>query len=268
MNQAPTWFAVARRPRWIGALFIAMGVAVICALLAQWQASRSIEAPVRDADHSVFAWHKAPVLDSVVKPGRTPRGTAVGTLVQAKGTLDTSKLYVVANRVQRDGTAGFWVVGFYTDEVGNRILAPLGFTPSRQQALRVAARIEGSMQAQVLQSLHGRLSPAEAPERIQPVLQSLAPGQLANQLEPSVGQRVYPLFLLVTERAYPGLQKITVIRLSTAQINWLSAFYAVEWIAFCGFSFFMWWRLVRDQQQREREQLAEAKTAAAQGKLD
>jgi hypothetical protein len=30
----------------------------------------------------------------------------------------------------------------------------------------------------------------------------------------------------------------------------------------------MWWRLVRDQQQREREQLAEAKTAAAQGKLD
>ena len=237
-----------------------MGVAVVCALLAQWQASRSVEAPVRDADQSAFNWTKAPELSSVIKPGRTPRGTAVGTLVQTTATLDASTAYVVANRVQRDGSAGYWVMAFYTEPSGNRILAPLGFTSSKQHALQVAARISGLMNDSLAGPLHGRLSPAEAPQRIQRVLQSVSPGQLANLLPAQQAKRVYPLFLLVTDRAFPGLQKITVISLSTAQINWLSAFYAVEWTAFCGFSFFMWWRLVRDQQQRERIE--------SQGKLD
>lgn len=233
---------------------------MVCALLAQWQASRSVEAPVRDADQSAFNWTKAPELSSVIKPGRTPRGTAVGTLVQTTATLDTSSAYVVANRVQRDGSAGYWVMAFYTEPSGNRILAPLGFTASKQHALQVAGRVSGLMNDAVAGPLHGRLSPAEAPQRIQRVLQSVSPGQLANLLPVQQGKRVYPLFLLVTDRAFPGLQKITVISLSTAQINWLSAFYALEWTAFCGFSFFMWWRLVRDQQQRER--------AESQGKLD
>lgn len=233
---------------------------MVCALLAQWQASRSVEAPVRDADQSAFNWTKAPELSSVIKPGRTPRGTAVGTLVQTNATLDASTAYVVANRVQRDGSAGYWVMAFYTEPSGNRILAPLGFTASKQHALRVASRISGLKNGSEASPLHGRLSPAEAPQRIQPVLQSVSPGQLANLLPAQQAMRVYPLFLLVTDRAFPGLQEITVISLSTAQINWLSAFYAVEWTAFCGFSFFMWWRLVRDQQQRERIE--------SQGKLD
>ena len=38
-----------------------------------------------------------------------------------------------------------------------------------------------------------------------------------------------------------------------AQINWLSAFYAVEWTVFCGFSVFLWWRLVRDAQLLEAQ---------------
>ena len=260
MNQAPTWFAVARRPRWIGALFIALGVAVVCALLAQWQASRSVEAPVRDADRNAFNWTKAPELSSVIKPGRTPRGTAVGTLVRTTATLDAGTATVVANRVQRDGSAGYWVMAFYTEPSGNRILAPLGFTASKQQALQVAGRLSALKAASSPGLLHGRLSPAEAPQRIQRVLQSVAPGQLANLLPAQQGKRVYPLFMLVTDRALPGLEKITVVSLSTAQINWLSAFYAVEWFAFCGFSIFMWWRLVRDQQQRERSE--------PQGKLD
>lgn len=260
MNQAPTWFAVARRPRWIGALFIALGVAVVCALLAQWQASRSVEAPVRDADQSAFNWTKAPELSSVIKPGRTPRGTAVGTLVRTTVTLDTNSAFVVANRVQRDGSAGYWVMAFYTEPSGNRILAPLGFTSSRQHALQVADRVSALKTSSQASPLHGRLSPAEAPQRIQRVLQSVSPGQQANLLTTEQGKRVYPLFMLVTDRALPGLQKITVVSLSTAQINWLSAFYAAEWFAFCGFSIFMWWRLVRDQQQRER--------AESQGKLD
>jgi len=254
MNQAPSWFAVARRPQWIGAFFIAMGIAVICALLAQWQAGRSIEAPVRATDISTD-WQNAPKLHTVIKPGVAPKESAVGTLVRASATLDTSKFWVVANRIQRDGTRGFWVVGVYGDSAGNRIIAPMGFTPNRAQALRVARGLTGKVVPQVLAPIHGRLSPSEAPAPLSSVLQSLSLGQLANQMTASEGQRVYPLFLLVTNRAADGLQAITVTSLSTAQVNWLSAFYAVEWTAFCGFSFFMWWRLVRDAQQREAEEL-------------
>jgi hypothetical protein len=31
-------------------------------------------------------------------------------------------------------------------------------------------------------------------------------------------------------------------------INWLSAFYFLEWLVFAGFAVFLWWRLVRDEQ--------------------
>lgn len=251
MNQAPTWFGVARRPKWIASLFIAMGVAVICALLAQWQAGRSVEEPIRAADLKVSNWQHAPEISAVIRPGLMPRGNAVGTLVQTHASLDTSAFWVVANRVQRDGTKGFWVVGAYTDSAGNRILAPLGFTASRSNAIKVAKQLTGSIQPMVMLPLHGRLSPAEAPQRIAPVLASLSPGQLANLMPQEAALRVYPLFLLVTDHHADGLSDITVISLSNAQINWLSAFYALEWTAFCGFSFFMWWRLVRDEQQRE-----------------
>jgi hypothetical protein len=131
----------------------------------------------------------------------------------------------------------------------------MGFTTSEANATAVAKRLTGSVVDQMLAPMHGRLSPGEGPQAIAPVLQSLSLGQLANLLPTDAGQHVYPLFLLVTDRAAVGLERITVTSLNQTQINWLSAFYAAEWTAFCGFSFFMWWRLVRDQQQRERGEL-------------
>jgi hypothetical protein len=35
------------------------------------------------------------------------------------------------------------------------------------------------------------------------------------------------------------------------QVNWLTLFYAVEWVIFAGFALFLWWRLVQDQRLRE-----------------
>lgn len=86
------------------------------------------------------------------------------------------------------------------------------------------------------------------------ILQSLSLGQLANRVSVAEGKRFYPLFVLVTDSSATGLERITVSSLTEAQVNWLSAFYAIEWTAFCGFSFFMWWRLVRDRQLREIEE--------------
>ena len=39
-----------------------------------------------------------------------------------------------------------------------------------------------------------------------------------------------------------------------ARINWLNIFYAVEWVVFAGFAFFLWWRLVADDYRRGLEE--------------
>lgn len=36
-----SWYQVARRPKWIGGLFLALAIAAIFALLGQWQLERS-----------------------------------------------------------------------------------------------------------------------------------------------------------------------------------------------------------------------------------
>jgi len=40
-------------------------------------------------------------------------------------------------------------------------------------------------------------------------------------------------------------------------------FYAIEWVVFAGFAFFLWYRLVKDARQREIEEAAAAADSAA-----
>jgi len=50
------------------------------------------------------------------------------------------------------------------------------------------------------------------------------------------------------------LEKIEIgIRSQQVEINWLTAFYAVEWLFFVFAAFYLWWRLVQDQVIRERQ---------------
>jgi hypothetical protein len=42
---------------------------------------------------------------------------------------------------------------------------------------------------------------------------------------------------------------------SDSQVNWLSAFYAIEWTVFAGFAVFMWWRLLADAYKKQQAAL-------------
>ena len=42
-----------------------------------------------------------------------------------------------------------------------------------------------------------------------------------------------------------------------SSVNWLNIFYAIEWIVFAGFAFFMWYRLAKDAWEKEAEQFEE-----------
>lgn len=265
MNQPLTWWSVAKRPKWVGGFFIAMVVAVVCGLLAQWQIGRSVEEPLHSAQNFAAESAKAPIIDAVIRPGVSPGLDAVGTLVRVQVLSKHDDAWVIANRVQRDGTTGYWVVASVATTGGKPVILTLGFAPKLQQAVRARDAYLAQPAEHRFRDVYGRLSPAEAPQLLKgQALESLSPGQLANLIwqrsskaaEAAGGTaqptKMYPLFVLDTHHAAAGLERITVETMTTAQINWLSAFYGLEWSVFMGFSFFMWWRLVRDEQLREQ----------------
>ena len=67
--------------------------------------------------------------------------------------------------------------------------------------------------------------------------------------------KVYPGFV-VSEQALYGAKDTTAesivigVRQTQTELNWLSAFYAAEWIIFSGFALFLWGRLVQDERKR------------------
>jgi hypothetical protein len=160
---------------------------------------------------------------------------------------------VVSGRVQNDGTPGYWVVAD-SHAFGKNLIVTLGFTPDRATAIAARDTFAAQKHHRFI-DLAGRLAPSEAPQEIAgSVLHSLSLGQLVNLISPEQPTGAYPMFLLVTKHQVAGLEDITVATLNQTQINWLSAFYAIEWTLFCGFSVFLWWRLVRDAQIRETEE--------------
>ncbi|MDP4972104.1 MAG: hypothetical protein NWP95_01185, partial [Pontimonas sp.] len=38
-----------------------------------------------------------------------------------------------------------------------------------------------------------------------------------------------------------------------SELNWLNLFYAMQWVIFGVFALYLWWRLVRDEWEREAE---------------
>jgi hypothetical protein len=56
----------------------------------------------------------------------------------------------------------------------------------------------------------------------------------------------------------PNLEPITIgLAKSETQLNWLSAFYAIEWTVFAGFALFIWWRLLSDAYLKQQSKIGE-----------
>ena len=100
----------------------------------------------------------------------------------------------------------------------------------------------------------GRYQPGESPLRTNAdgTYASLSPAQLINLVPDSKPLPSLGGFFVVDEAdgsggAQLGLETITMgVPDLGNPINWLSAFYAVEWTVFAGFAVFMWWRLLAD----------------------
>lgn len=237
------FWSVARRPRWIAALLLALAIAAGFAALGQWQLARSVAAPVADASTTEIPT----ALTTVAKPNVPVTDPELGHMITTEATLVPGDFVVLSDRLNV-GDTGYWLVGHATTSGGDLAVA-LGWAPSRTAA--VAAERDASIPTPLV----GRYLPSESPD--QPGVEK---GQLSAASVPALinqwstlGDSVYGGYVVATTPS-AGLQKIdSPAPTAEVGLNWLNLFYALEWALFAGFAIYLWYRLVKDQVEKEND---------------
>jgi hypothetical protein len=255
----PTWSQVARRPKWIAGLFLALAIAAVFALLGQWQLERSFTSVEPEAQNQ-----KPLVLVATEQPGEPLPAAAANKLVKAEIFVDTENVFIVANRLQRAADQvipGYWVIAnsgvlLEDGESTASLSVGIGFAETLAAAETARAELMDSIQAQAFLEQTGRYLQTEGPEtQIDPakpyLMQSFSLSQLVNLYTGSDIESLAGFMVLDAEPGF-GLERIVIAPPDAGtEVNWLTLFYALEWALFAGFAVFLWWRLVEDQRIRE-----------------
>jgi len=253
--------------KWISALVLSLMLAVACAVLAQWQIDRSV---IPNSDNQTWTKTSYSALETIAEPSKPFNFVEISqegkdkvlNLVSARVTPNPEHAVLIADRVQVDGSKGYWLVVPANTLTGKLFIA-VGFMADLDKAKIALGQAKLLYTAQSFMPLAGRYLPSEAPgAAIQKDLYpTMSVAQLIN-LNPST-LPAYAGFMAVTRpNAYtqlPGVETITIgLAKSDSQLNWLSAFYAIEWTVFAGFAVFMWWRLLADAYKKQQQALLEA----------
>jgi hypothetical protein len=255
----PTWSQVARRPKWIFGLFLAIAIAAVFALLGQWQLERSFT-EVEAEDQSQLPL----VLIDSENPGAPLTPIAANKRVKAEIMLDTQNVFIVANRLQRTNdevVSGYWVIansGVLLEDGDSTasLSVGIGFAESLSLAETARAELMESIQPQAFLEQTGRYLQTEGPVALADpdkpyLLESFSLAQLVNLYKGAGAQSLAGFMVLDSEPGF-GLETIVIAPPEAGtQVNWLTLFYALEWALFAGFAVFLWWRLVEDARIRE-----------------
>lgn len=244
---------IALRPRWIGALILALAVAAGFALLSQWQISRSVsEGTVLERPTETIL-----PLQEVATPQKDLIALVDGQRVSVTGQYNPEDTIVLSDRLNR-GESGYWVVAHLTADDGAGVAVALGWTASESVANGVAADIvdrSGVGLDAGETTIAGRLVADEGPQTSDfqsGELHALSIGSMVNLWSVVDDGGVYNGYVVSSE-SLPGLNTIDAPEPDkSVEVNWLNLFYAAEWVIFAGFAVFLWWRLVRDVWEREQ----------------
>lgn len=251
-SSSPQFWSVARRPRWIAALLLCLGIAAGFAALGQWQLSRSVEnaqAP-ESPDTEV-----AVPLGSIADPQSPVTPAQFGRLVNVHGNWVLDDFIAITGRNNGGTAEGVVLVGHLITTDGVTLAVALGWAPDADTALAAAPHLP------LLESLTGRYLPSEAAsdsdfEAGQHNAISVA--DLINVWPHSVP--TYGGYLTALTPA-PGLSAIYSPAPSTeVSLNLLNVFYAIEWAIFAGFAIYLWYRLVKDVVEREADEAGQTAT--------
>lgn len=236
--------SIALRPRWIGALILALAVAGGFAFLSQWQLSRSVsEGAVVERPTETML----PLRDAA-EPQKPMSAAFDGQRVKVSGHYNVEDTIVLSGRMNL-GESGYWVVAHLTTDEGAGVAVALGWTASESEAESLATKVP-SGDADV----RGRLVADEGPQTgdfQSGELHALSMGAMVNLWSVVDDTGVYNGYI-VSATPLTGLEAIHAPPPDTSvELNWLNLFYAAEWVIFAGFAVFLWWRLVRDVWERE-----------------
>jgi surfeit locus 1 family protein len=235
------FWATARRPRWIAALVLALGIAAGFAALGQWQLGRSVD----NAQTVEIDTETAVPLASIAEPGRGMTEDELGRVVTVTGSLVPGDTVVLSGRGDGRGGSGDWIVGHLVTDDGVSLAVALGFTDDD------AAASDGAGAGQWV----GRYQLSEEPQSSDfenGEHRALSVADLVN-LWADPGP-VYAGYLVLAE-PLPGLDPIVAAPPEReVTLNLLNVFYAIEWVLFGGFAIYLWYRLVRDAVEREEEE--------------
>ncbi|WP_424463285.1 SURF1 family protein [Pseudoclavibacter helvolus] len=282
----PSMGRVLVRPRWLAVLALALVIASIFAWLGRWQ----LESAFLSLEHGQNAAQDAlqpPVgLGELAQPQERVADAAVGRQVTFEGVVDARDFDVVADRLQGE-LLGYWVIGHVgvtDDEAGasaSSTAAPglavaVGWTEDEASARELASQLQDASGGGELE-LSGRLEYGQAPQvnrgEDPQALTAMAPTHLINRWAEPAAEN-YGVYVSLDEASMQAvlgssvgaeaIQAITPQALEAPQLNWLNIFYAIEWALFAGFAIFMWWRLARDEFEKERQAAAQAPSALAE----
>lgn len=264
MTEVETVWTVARRPRWIGALALALVLAAGFAGLSQWQLARAVATGTviqRDTETAL-------PLQDVAKPQAPVTDRANAQLVTATGRWNPGDYSLVSDRLNK-GTPGYWVVGHFSAVLDSGATAGLvvavGWSRDRAGAASALSTLQAQSDLAVV-PLTGRYIPTEGPQDSDfehGKISTISPGAFLNTWKTPDSAGIYGGYLTSAQPA-AGLTRIDSPKPSSAvEVNLLNIFYAVEWVVFAGFAIFLWYRLVRDAWEREQEEAAEAAASTA-----
>ncbi len=242
------------KPRWLGLSGLLVLLLVAFTLLGLWQLSVA-----RDEGRKV-AVEEAPrrpvaALTSVLTPHGEFPATASGRRVAAVGSYDAAGQVLVVGR-RLDGAPGYWVVTpLVVTDTGARLAVLRGFVRTAQAP---APTTTGEV------TVLGSIAPGESPgSSASPLpagqLPSVDLGHLVNVWDGSI----YNAFLFaiseapdasgagpVGSSATGGIERVPPPSVPSG-LTLRNAAYALQWWVFGLFAVWMWWRMVREDHQRD-----------------
>ncbi|CAN5526525.1 hypothetical protein BH09ACT4_BH09ACT4_14570 [soil metagenome] len=237
-----TFWGIARRPRWIAALLLCLGIAAGFAALGQWQLARSVDsAQVVDAPDT----ETAVPLSSIARPQSAVTPAQFGRLVTVSGTFVADDFTVVTDRNNGGTRQGATLIGHLVTADGVTLAVALGWSPDADAALSAGTLADATLRGRYLPSEVASDSDFEAGQR-----SAISIAELINLWPDAV-----PAYggYLVIDHAVPGLDDIySPPPTQEVRLNLLNIFYAIEWAVFAGFAIYLWYRLVQDVVERER----------------
>ncbi len=250
----------ALKPRWLGLFALLVVVVVVFGRLGLWQLNVAQDKGRAEALGRAQA-AEAVSLDAVVGPHEAFPADGSGRAVTATGRYGAEGLLLVGPR-RLEGQSGWWVVApFVVEETGARIAVVRGFVADPTTS---AAMPDGPVE------LRGTLapgeSPAEAPQGVPAGKEALGSIDLAVLVNRWPGE-LYNAFVFATGEESggrsvslePGLQRVPPPEV-TSGLKWRNAAYALQWWIFAAFAAYMWFRMVRDDADLERDETTQENT--------